>query len=374
MRVLIISSNLPSVKYPLNGIFAFDQAKALQNNGVDVTFFSIDLRSIFRKRPYGITHEVKDGIDCHSISFPVGNVPYELFCYIGGIALRILYHKVFKKGCKPDVIHAHFTDMGKIASVLSEHINVPYVVTEHSSYLNQRYIPKSLKKLAFSAYEKSSQTIAVSSQLASSIKRITGFEAIVVPNVIDIEIFSNSLPEKHNCFNFVTTANLIERKRVLNVIKAIENLLPRYPNICLNVVGDGYLRESLQEYVKKNNLENSVFFYGRLSREDTAKIYSKSDCFVLVSEVETFGVVYVEAMASGLPVIASRCGGPEDFVTKENGILVDVDNSNQLEKAMVEIQHLKFDREKIKTKVMENYGPLSLSKRLKIIYEKVINQ
>ena len=68
---------------------------------------------------------------------------------------------------------------------------------------------------------------------------------------------------------------------------------------------------------------------------EVSSILAHADIFVLASRKETFGIVYVEAMAKGLPVIATKCGGPEEFVNKENGILVPVDNVEELSKAML---------------------------------------
>lgn len=86
-------------------------------------------------------------------------------------------------------------------------------------------------------------------------------------------------------------------------------------------IGDGHLRSVLMEYVWKHDLHDIVMFHGILSPMEIVKVYEECDCFVLPSAGETFGVVYVEAMAAGLPVIATRCGGPEDFVNEDNGIL-----------------------------------------------------
>ena len=212
----------------------------------------------------------------------------------------------------------------------------------------------------------------MSSLLANSIKRLTGIDSLVVPNVIDFGIFSKLPLKQHEGYRIVTTANLIERKRVLNIIKVIEHLALKFPNIYLDIVGDGPQRQLLQDYVNTHKLTERIHFHGRLTREETAKIYSVSDCFVLVSEVETFGVVYVEAMASGLPVVASKCGGPEDYVTDENGILVEVDNQNQLEDAIIRIMNIRYDSEKIRDNVREKYGPTSLVMRLESIYNRIL--
>ena len=83
-----------------------------------------------------------------------------------------------------------------------------------------------------------------------------------------------------------------------------------------------------------------------------------SDCFVLSSNFETFGVVLIEALACGLPLIATKCGGPEDIINKQNGILMDVENQLQLEDAMITMYKNahNYDKEKLRNYAKEKFG------------------
>ena len=103
---------------------------------------------------------------------------------------------------------------------------------------------------------------------------------------------------------------------------------------------------------------------------------SESDCFVLASRRETFGVAYIEAMAMGLPVIATKCGGPEDFVTNENGILVPVDDIDKLKEALIKMhQNIDlYDREKISSSTRESFAPSTIAKHLIEVYKNVIKE
>jgi glycosyltransferase involved in cell wall biosynthesis len=95
----------------------------------------------------------------------------------------------------------------------------------------------------------------------------------------------------------------------------------------------------------------------------------------LVSKAETFGVVYIEAMAAGLPVIASKCGGPESFVQKMNGKLVDVDDVDATAQAMVEMvrdRYRKYDEKKIREFAVNHFSPESVSKSLIQEYESLL--
>ena len=100
-----------------------------------------------------------------------------------------------------------------------------------------------------------------------------------------------------------------------------------------------------------------------------------SDCFVLSSNFETFGVVLIEALACGLPLIATKCGGPEDIVNKQNGILMDVENQLQLEDAMLTMYKNanKYDKQKLRSDAKDRFGEKAFIKNAMKYYEVGIN-
>ncbi len=190
MKILIISRGLPNAQYPMNGIFEFDQALALQQSGADVVYFAIDIRSIRRKRKLGISQEQRCGIQCVTISIPVGAAPWRVRAWIARMALRKLYARVFGAQGKPDIIHAHFTFPGYIAAQLSREQGIPLVVTEHSSAMNQHDLRKSNMIMACGAYHQAIRVIAVSKALAGKIQDRFGIQCSVIPNIVDTALFS----------------------------------------------------------------------------------------------------------------------------------------------------------------------------------------
>lgn len=371
MKVLVISSGIPTEKYPLQGIFEWDQAKALALKGNDVFFMAIDLRSIRRWRKWGVSRGREDGIDYYIFNFPVGRVPLKYLCKVGEKCLGFLYKKYESEHGIPDVIHAHFTEMGCIASRLARKENILYVVTEHSSKMHRFKIEEDLKECAFEAYSNAKKVIAVGTSLSKSILKHTGIRPVVVPNIIDTELFINCKKRPHQSFNLVTTSNLIPLKRTWQILQAMDMIDCNKMDCRLTIIGDGSERSTIEYWAQQLNLTDRVTLAGYQSRENIARHYETSDCFILVSSSETFGVAYVEALAAGLPIIATKCGGPEDFVDDSNGILVEVDNIKQIADAIVKIYSniSNYKEEDLKNFVKSRFSPNVVADKLQDIYK-----
>ena len=111
-----------------------------------------------------------------------------------------------------------------------------------------------------------------------------------------------------------------------------------------------------------------------MTRADMLYVLEKSDCFVLPSNFETFGVVYIEAMAAGLPVIATKCGGPEKIVPSFAGVLIDKNDVNQLFGAMLDMVNSidAYSANSIKEYVSKTFSPECIAQQLISIYETLI--
>ena len=135
------------------------------------------------------------------------------------------------------------------------------------------------------------------------------------------------------------------------------------------------MKEDLKNFVQKENLDEAVQFLGLLNREQVFSTLQQADCFVLSSKYETFGVVVIEAMLFGKPVIVSNCGGPESFVTQDTGIIVQNENDKDLSSAMIEVMMKRnfYDSAKIKKYVLSNFGTEIFTKRVNKIYHKAIS-
>lgn len=349
------------------GIFEYDQAKALKKIGLEVVIFVLDLRSIRRKRKWGIKkHNVGD-IYVYIISLPIGSVNYKLFNYIGIKCFSSLYKYYLKNNDDVDILHAHFSEIGSIVHPYAKKNNIKYVFTEHSSMVNKDEIEKSAFFMVNKAVS-NKNTIAVSNCLKEKIYEYTGVESSIIPNIIDTNLFKiRERDKKTNSYTFFTTARLEKNKGIDLLIKAFANIVRTYcSNIRLIICGTGSQFNNLVNLCQKLNIEDKVLFKGFCERKEISEIYKIANCFVLPSYSETFGVSYLESISSGVPVIATKCGGPEDFVNEENGILIEKGNLKSLSLAMKYMinNSYKFDPVKLHNYVENNYSEKVIANKL----------
>lgn len=376
MYTLFIARGYPTKKYKGNGIFEFDQAKAVASLGHKVVYAAVDIRSIRRWRKWGFEKKVIDGVEIYCINVPLGRVPRRILEKASIWGLKYLYKKILKEKGKPDILHAHFTELGHSASILKKEINIPLVITEHSSLINKSSIEESLYRKATIAYKNADALIAVSPAFANRIEENFNIKPIYVPNIVDTEIFNYAPKLRHDKFNFVSTGNLIHTKRMDLIIEAFNRAFYDNNNVTLTIFGEGPERLKLEEMINKYNLNDRVILKGMCPRSSIAERLSYSDCFVLASQSETFGVAYIEALAVGVPIIATRCGGPEGFVNEENGLLIPSNDIVALTDAMKYMYEnsKNYNREKISKRTKSLFSPENVANLLLGVYESVVGK
>lgn len=376
MYTLFVSRGYPTAKYKMNGIFEFDQAKALVNEGLQVVYAAVDLRSLRRWRSWGVHKKVIDGVHVYEINLPLGRVSKKLKLKVGEFALNLLYKKIAKDFGQPDVIHGHFSDYGYMAAKLSEKVKLPLVVSEHSSLINQEVIDPVLYEVCDYTYHRADALIAVSPAFRDVIKKQFKVDSIYIPNIVDLDVFKYKKKDNNDKgnFNFTSVGNLKAVKRFDLLLKAFATVFKDNKDVTLTIFGDGVKRQELISLQKDLGLSEQVSFKGLSSREDIAKHYLSSDSFVLASQSETFGVAYIEALAMGLPVIATKSGGPEAFVSENNGILIEVDNQRALEAALLSMykKAKKYNRKEIVKDIKAQFSAKTVAKEILKVYKQVL--
>lgn len=372
--ILIVARGLPSKKYKMNGIFEFDQANALSKQGLKVIYLALDMRSILRWRNWGISRQKIENLDVWTVNFPLGAIPRKIRSFLSSKILKKSYNKIVDKLGKPKLIHAHFTEPGFIASKLVAEIDIPLVITEHSSQINKKNIEPDLFQMAKVAYTTADQLIAVSPALCQRINENFKVECTYIPNLVDLEIFSYSEFEEKEQFIFVSTGNLIKIKNMELTVRAFIKSFKDSKNVYLHIFGEGPERENLENLIHNNNMENNIILRGLCSRQEIANTLKKSSCFVLASQSETFGVAYIEALAMGVPVIATKCGGPETFVNSHNGVLVELNDQEALAtkmQAMYSNIEL-YDRKSISDNIKKQFSAQAVAEQILDVYKKVL--
>lgn len=376
MKILFVSRGYPTTTYVMNGIFEFDQAKALAARGHEVIFAAVDLRSIRRWRHWGKESLVKDGVKIEAINIPLGRFPDWILHSFGIMGLKFLYRECLQKYGKPDIVHPHFTGSAYI-SVKSLHDKyLPIIMTEHSSAISEAHLSESLINTARYAYDNVNQIVAVSPGLQNTILKKFGYHSKYIPNMVNLEAFGFDEDFKSAAhYKMVSIGGLIPRKGMDILIKQFAKFKTMVADSSLEIFGDGPERKNLELLIKSLNIEDSVKMNGLCSRQIIAATLKRSDAFVLASRNETFGVVYIEALSCGVPVIATRCNGPEVFVHHGNGILVPVDDEEALLEAMKSMYRNRdlYNRKQIATETAMKFSPDAVAAQLEEVYRKVID-
>lgn len=344
---MLVLSHLYPVPYnPALGIFVHQQVKALQKTGAEIRVVAP-----IAWAPYPIKHlrkkwkayadvpeqRILEGIHVYHPTY----LTYPLGCFFTSAGVRMhlgirdTVTKIYRE-FPFDLIHAHVAlPDGYAASIIAKDFDCSFVITIHGQDFLAT-IPRSnlSKKLINQAFHKASAIMMVSNKLKdlgySFFPEEYG-KMFVVPNGIDPEIVKScsesdgqSTIYKHNHGpSIVSVSFLIKRKGMDVNIRAIQKLRERYPDIEYTVIGYGQEYNALRELTKSLGLENHIRFVGQVEHEKVLRYINNCDVFSLPSWDEAFGVVYIEAMACGKPVIGCRGEGIEDFVEHgKTGILV----------------------------------------------------
>jgi L-malate glycosyltransferase len=252
------------------------------------------------------------------------------------------------KKYKIDLIHSVFVlPSGLVGFILAKIFEKKHLVTIIGGEV---YDPS--KKISASAnsitrfvgklvLNNANRIFAISNDMAKRAKNIYKLQKPV--SVIGIGI---DLPKRqknvtdHKYFTVVTVARLVKRKNVDNLLIAIAKM-PK-DRIRLIIGGGGPEMSALRRLTSKLNIKKQVSFIGIIDTKKRNRLLSKANCFVLVSLHEGFGIVYLEAMSYGLPVIAGRTGGQNDFLVHgKTGYLVTEGNPEKLARAILKLKRNK---------------------------------
>lgn len=381
MHILILPTAYPNIYNDHSSIFVQDQAEALSKNGVNVSVVGaipISFKYILKHRflKFGIYEYKKNSVNVRLFLFP--SVPKMRFLsnFIRDKINKSLLRRYYESH-QIDLIHLHNSVAGNIVILMKEQYNIPYMVTEHSSAFARGLVSQREMKKYKWVYQKSSYNIAVSKTFCRLVEDIFDLEFNYLPNVVNSEYFSPKEDASKKDFQFINIANLNKNKNQILLIRAFSKLFSENKNIKLSILGGGLEYKNLQNEIDTLHMQEQINLFGFAPREQVLEQLQHSDAFVLSSKYETFGVVLIEAMSCGLPVIATKCGGPESIIENDElGILVENDDLEELSNAMKYVyeNREKYESKKIRNYVVDNFSEKAISTKLINIYKKVLNE
>ena len=251
---------------------------------------------------------------------------------------------------KPDLVLGHFIHPNlELSVMLGEYYKAISSVTLHGQILNysdeDRLWFDRLSKIGFR-----SEPIRLSFERFYGVTT-KGFHC--PSGVPSSYIIDNHKDFNNDILSCLYVGNLMKRKHPVTLIKALVNMADK-TKYTLTYVGSGGESAEINKIMVRHDL-NNVYLEGRISREKVVEEMDKAKCFIMLSERETFGLVYLEAMARGCIVIASRNEGMEGIIKDgENGFLCEAGNENELAQVLLNISSMStFEKIRISSNALK---------------------
>lgn len=375
-RLLVMSSLFPSPAQPNAGVFVRERMFRV-GRVLPVTVVSpqpwFPLQSLIRRfvpryRPPAPAFEVMDGVEVHRPRFLA--LP-GLLRRLDGLSMALASQRCvrrLKRAGRADLIDAHFTfPDGRAATLIGRWLGLPVTITLRGTEVP--HLRTSRRPQLLAAWRDARHLFSVSESLRRvAIERGVPAEKIeVVGNGVDVERFQpvprhqarEALGLPDDAEVLVTVGGLVERKGFHRVIEVLPQLLENHPRLHYLIVGgataEGDWGERLQAQVRDLGLEERVHFLGALPPDELKGPLSAADLFVLSTRNEGWANVLLEAMACGLPVIATDVGGNAEVVSRpELGRIVPFGDAGALRRALDEGLAQRWDRAAIRAHACAN--------------------
>ena len=367
MKVTFLARWYPHKYDPMFGLFVQRHAEAVALfNEVTAIYVHPDENA---KSTFDIERSKENGVDTIRIYYKKK----------GRLNSAWRYYRACLKGLelagKPDLIHVHvLTRMGLVAYRQKLLHGTPYVITEHWS----RYLPGNdfsgwlRKKLTYRVIRKAKAVTTVSEILAQAMQDhgLRHPDYSILPNVVDTNLFK-PIPH-HNEIPKIVHVSCFEdlSKNISGLLDALKIMKGRNVPFQAVLIGEGMDLEAMKQLATSLELNDCVRFTGLLQGQALVDELATGDFFVLSSNYETGGIVLLEAMACGLPVVATQVGALPEIVNESNGILVPAQDAHALAKAMEQCCHTyyKYNAETLRKQIVERYSKEHVGQILNKLY------
>ncbi len=372
MKVLTVTPWYPHSENRASGVFVKDIAIATSKY-VENTLVHIHSEKRAKKAV-----EVKkfrdNGILVYRIS--VKKLPVKLHVFLYPVVIFSLLK--IERAVKPDIIHAHVFTAGVFSVLIGKLRKKPVLLTEHMKF--QKKFKKGLldrfREFLGKIVLSNADAVAVPSNFFKKYLTNLGVSnrIFVIPNAVNTEVFRKKDDERKDGTKGIFVGWLDPIKGIDKLLEAVKNLPSNPGGFSLLLVGGGPLVDYYKKLSEKYGLTDRVHFLGSKRRDEISKLLQESDFLILPSLWEVFGVVVIEAMACGKPVIVSD-KGQREIVVRKTGIVVDVNDGKSLMEAikwMIE-NHRKFPSNFIRNYVVRKFSFSKIGRMYSDLYRKVLS-
>jgi len=299
-------------------------SRALARKGIEVHIITLEF-------PDTPLEEEVDGVKVHRVKIEIGNPNFLVWVLLFNHFMEKKAGLLTQEVGEFDIIHVHdwLTTLAGIS--LKHTLNKNLVLTLHSTEIGRSgelSSPDSSTKDSiewWGTYE-AKYVITVSDSLRSEVIghfKVPEWKVVAIPNGIDIYVFKRNVDRNRvrarygvepNDKLILTVGRLVPQKGFHFLIQAIPKVLMKHPNVKLVIVGDGWMRSQLEDLIRGLGLMGKVITTGFISDSELIDLYLSADVLVVPSLYEPFGMVALEGMAAGLPVIVSSVGGLRQIV------------------------------------------------------------
>ena len=381
LHVLVIPTWYPNGRDKLIGIYHKTFCKVLAETGkAKVNMLYIDRVGIkqlpqypFMKKRY---EEKCEGytVYAHKMLSRV-KVSFKWQTKVYAKVMEKAFREYVKKEGKPDVLHAHVAvPAGYAAARIGKKYGIPVLVTEHaySPWAN----PEGKEFSRFVA--QNAKVTCVSTYLQNMLREKYGTESELLYNVVDTAAFEKPRAlQNDGVYRLLTVSALRPGKCVDDTIKALKLLRDRgeIGNFEFTVIGDGQTEAFYKQAAIDLQMTDCVKFVGRKAPAEAAEYLTHTDTLVLASNFETFGIPALEALAAGVPVVCTRCYGPETFLDSTCAEMCEFENPEDLARAIKAMYERKgtFDEDALRA-VAKKFGSEAIANRAFALYEEILQK
>lgn len=268
---------------------------------------------------------------------------------------------------KIDLIHAHkLSYEGYIAYLINKKYNKPYMISVRTADFRVMKVRRDLLNKYKEILMKSSKIFFISPWMIDELKQIMGDEFFriiedrieILPNIIKNKAYQI---EKTNNNRYVTifkiTKKNLKRKNIYRLLDAIKIIIKSGINIKLDIIGGGSGLKYLKKYIEKEGLQDNIQLLGEIDNKQLLDKISTYKSFILCSFPETFGLVYIEALIKGLPIIYTKNAGIYGYFKKYDiGKAVMYNDINEIVESILDMErNYENYRKEIKRLHRENY-------------------